>query len=36
MATLLPFLRIVVVVDDYIPSLHPLWPLTNLDDVLQI
>ena len=34
MATLLPFLRMTVAGDDYIPSHHPLSPVTDLDDVL--
>ena len=36
MATLLPFLRMATAVDDCIPSHHPPWPVTDLDDVLQI
>ena len=36
MATLLPFLLVAAAVDDCTRSSHPLWPVTDLDDVLQI
>ena len=36
MAALLPFLRVAAAIDDRIPSHYPLWPVADLDDVLQI